>query len=164
MKLQVMEAIIETYGDIIKGLRNEINIASDGITDLNDVIKDLKAEIKELKADIRHDTKVCEDYDDDLIKEIDELKADKGALYDHNTHLQADIKEKEKQYHLLASSKSSHYPKEYKAEAEEYFHHNPKAEEIAFYMLDDNDGCIDYETLEQYEIARIINTSKECNI
>ena len=29
--------------DIIDGLRDEVNIAQDGITDLNDVVKDLQA-------------------------------------------------------------------------------------------------------------------------
>ena len=32
--------------DIIDGLRDELNIAQDGITDLNDVVKDLQAENK----------------------------------------------------------------------------------------------------------------------
>ena len=34
--------------DIIDGLRDELNIAQDGITDLNDVVKDLQADNKRL--------------------------------------------------------------------------------------------------------------------
>ena len=39
-------------------------------------------EIKELKADIRHDARVCDDYDDDLIKECKELQAENDKLKD----------------------------------------------------------------------------------
>ena len=38
--------------DIIDGLRDEINIASDGITDLNDVVKDLQTERDVLKEQV----------------------------------------------------------------------------------------------------------------
>ena len=79
---------------------------------------ELQAEIRELKADIKHDGKVCEDYDDDLIKEIEELKAD-------------NVK---------------HYPKEYKAEADEWFEYNPHDEKLFFFMVGsseiDEDGDI----------------------
>ena len=34
--------------DIIDGLRDELNIAQDGITDLNDVVKDLQADNRDL--------------------------------------------------------------------------------------------------------------------
>ena len=37
------------------------------------VIDSFKAEIRELKADIKHDAKVCDDYDDGLLAEIEEL-------------------------------------------------------------------------------------------
>ena len=51
----------------------------------------LKAEIKELKRDIKHDAKVCEDYDDGLIEEIKELKAEnivlKVAIENNNTKI-----------------------------------------------------------------------------
>ena len=48
--------------------------------DLLDVLTANRQTITKLKADIRHDSKVCEDYDDDLIKEIDELKAENERL------------------------------------------------------------------------------------
>ena len=71
----------------------------------------------------------------------DELKAE-------ISNMKAEIKEKEKQYHMLASSKASHYPKEYKQEADEYFEHNEKCNKLLFFMIDvnefewdeDNDG------------------------
>ena len=61
---------LESYYDVeLERLQAEIKTTKEnGLHLLN--------EIKELKADIRHDTKVCDDYDDDLIKEIDELKAE----------------------------------------------------------------------------------------
>ena len=89
--------------DIIDGLRDELNIAQDGITDLNDVVKDLQAEAIE------------------QIKDNKELKAENERLRG--------------KYALMKSL--TKYPKEYKAEADEYFHHNPKAKSVSFYMLDD---------------------------
>jgi len=61
--------------------------------------------------------------------------------------LQAEIKDLRKGCKLLKDT--SHYPKEYKAEAEEYFHHNPQCKKLLFFILDgndfdwdeDNDGC-----------------------
>ena len=44
--------------------------------------KELKAELSQLKADIKHDTKVCEDYDDGLIAECNDLKAEVESLQD----------------------------------------------------------------------------------
>ena len=97
----------------------------------------LKAELSQLKADNRHDAKVCEEYDDDLIKECKELQ--------------------EENERLKSNSLKNSSLKGYKAEAEDYFHHNPKAEKVTFYMIDDNEGCIDYDELEQYEIGCINN-------
>ena len=37
------------------------------------------------------------------------------------------------------NNSNSHYPKEYKQEAEEYFHHNPNAEKLWFFMVGDSD-------------------------
>ena len=68
----------------------------------------LQAENKELK--LLSCTDDCQDNVNSLIK------------------LKAEIKEKEEQYHMLASSNTSHYPKEYREEAEMYFHHNPNSE------------------------------------
>ena len=47
--------------------------------------------------------------------------------------LKAEVKRGEKQYHIMASSK------QYQAEAEEYFHHNPKVKEVYFYMITEYD-------------------------
>ena len=102
----------------------------------NEYADGLLAEIKQLKADINHDAKVCYDVDDKHIEIIKELEAE--------------IKE-------LKADNNKHYPKEYQAEASEYFHHNPQADKVMFYMLDNNEACIDYDALEQYEIACINN-------
>ena len=80
---------------------------------------DMQAEIKELKADITHDAKVSYDLDDKHVVIIKELEEENESLKSNS---------------LKHSSL-----KEYKQEAEEYFHHNPKAKSVSFYMLDDCD-------------------------
>jgi len=130
-----------SVGDKEKYFRDHLQKYREEIKELKERVKErysfkyveeLKAEVRSLKADIKHDQRVCENYDDDLIKEIEELKAE--------------VKESKEQYHMLASSKSSHYPKEYKAEAEEYFHHNPQDEKLFFFMVGgsgvDEDGDV----------------------
>ena len=87
--------------DIIDGLRDEVNIAQDGITGLNDVVKDLQAEAieqikdnKKLQAEIKklkdklqavnddynNDSKVHNEYADGLLSEIRTLKAENDTL------------------------------------------------------------------------------------
>ena len=68
----------------IKGLQVEnikLNAEKFDNTELIAEIEELKAEISQLKADIRHDSKVCEDYDDGLLAEIKKLKADNISLF-----------------------------------------------------------------------------------
>jgi chromosome segregation ATPase len=67
--------------DIIDGLRDELNIAQDGITDLNDVVKDLQAEaIEQIKDNKRLNDSYIElrkEYNDnyqDLRKKNKRLK------------------------------------------------------------------------------------------
>ena len=87
--------------DIIDGLRDELNIASDGIIDLNDVVKELQAEsieqIKdnkrlqdELQAvnnDYNNDHKVHDEYADGLLEEVNELKAENERLKENMSML-----------------------------------------------------------------------------
>ena len=48
-KLQINDCKqCELKNGIIEGLRDELNIAKDGIDDLNDVVKDLQAEINDI--------------------------------------------------------------------------------------------------------------------
>jgi len=87
----------------------------------------LKAEIEKLN------TECWCGCNDDLKAEYDEMKAE--------------IKDLRKGCKLLKDT--SHYPKEYKKEAEEYFDHNPQCKKLLFFILDgndfdwdeDNDGC-----------------------
>ena len=99
-------------------LKNDYNVANDGIDDLNDALKDekyyseeyekkAKAEIEELKAEIKELRAETE---------IDELQAFSKRLKD-----------------------TSHYPKEYREEAEMYFHHNPNTEKLWFFMVGDSE-------------------------
>ena len=48
--------------------------------ELRNKLADATKEIRELKADIKHDAKVCEDYEDGLLSEIDKLKAENEEL------------------------------------------------------------------------------------
>ena len=50
-----------------------------------------KEMIKKLKAESRHDNKVCEDYDDELIKECHELQAENDMLKEYNEKLQVHV-------------------------------------------------------------------------
>ena len=113
-----LATIISDLRDDNKCLDDLINSKNNRRNEDANKIAELQAEIRELKADIKHDGKVCEDYDDDLIKEIEELKAD-------------NVK---------------HYPKEYKAEADEWFEYNPHDEKLFFFMVGsseiDEDGDI----------------------
>ena len=85
-------------------------------------VDELKAEIKRLKDklqavndDYNNDTKVHNEYADGLLSEIKELKEDNNK----------------------------HYPKEYKAEADEYFHHNPKGEKLFFFIVGGDEVDVD---------------------
>ena len=112
--------------------------------DLNDVVRDLQAEAieqikdnKELKAELDKvkkgniDTIMDVGLDNERLQaENDKLKYDLKYSYKDNEELQAEVKRHEKQYHMLASSK------EYKAEADEYFSHNPKSKGVRFHMID----------------------------
>ena len=121
-------------------------ITFDEIMDYKMKVNRLQAENVRLKNGFGHGVLVELEQVDALKDEVEELKAEiksyiKAREGRINTidELKADIKEKEKQYHLLAASKSSHYPKEYRQEAEEYFSNNPKAKYVAFYMLSEYD-------------------------
>ena len=75
--------------DMIKELKSKLAIS---IKD-EEIIQAQGEEIKRLKADIRHDAKVCDDYDDDLIKECQELQAENDRLNADNKRLYQEHKE-----------------------------------------------------------------------
>jgi len=150
---------LESYYDVIisklqgqikenKELKDSIFKADKDYAELSDKLqaenKELKAEIKQLRADMTHDSEVCYNLDDKHTDIIKRLNDDNKKRLNEIIDLQAEVKRGEKQYHMLASSKTSHYPKEYKAEADEYFDNNPQCEKIFFFMVDgdafDEDG------------------------
>ena len=118
--------------DIIDGLRDEINIASDGIADLNDVIKDLQAENKRLNRvnaelsdklqavndDYNNDHNVHNVYEDGLLAEIKVLKADNVRLV--------------KQVGTLSHSNSTHTIAK---EIDEYMSHNDKCNGARLFII-----------------------------
>ena len=136
--------------------------------------KELKDKLQAVNDDYNNDHKVHNEYEDGLLKEIKELKAVNDEVRRCNKTMdgillerEKEIKEKDKQYHMLASSKSNdglydevkelqaeldkannnnmRYSslKEYKAEAEEYFHHNPKCKSLLFFMIGNDEFGVD---------------------
>ena len=116
---------------IIDALRDDVNIYSQLVDKLQkenkqletikndfydelyyDEWKVLKEENRQLKKDIKHDSKVNEDYEDELIKENKRLKE------------------------LVNNSVTN---KDLTSEANDYFHHNPNSKCVGFFMLDDKD-------------------------
>ena len=79
----------------------------------------LQDQLKECVSDYDNDIKASYELDDTHIEII--------------KRLEAEIKDLRKGCKLLKDT--SHYPKEYKAEADEYFHHVPEAKEVYFFML-----------------------------
>ena len=61
---------------------------------------------------------------------------------------------------------TSHYPKEYKAEADEYFNHNPQSNKVWFFMFDER--CMEHiDNLcisEDDAICSINNEGYKCNV
>ena len=126
--------------DIIDGLRDDLNIAQDGITDLNDVVKDLQAENRQLKADNkrlqgRNGRLVLEQTllndKDGLYDEVKELQADNNTLMDDLEEEQNKVKKlKADNVRLVAqvssnsSNSSSTHTHTIKKEIAEYMSHN----------------------------------------
>ena len=75
--------------DIIDGLRDELNIAQDGITDLNDVVKDLQAEaIEQIKDNKRLRKENAVAIADERV--IKELQAENKKLMTENIKLNSE--------------------------------------------------------------------------
>ena len=151
--------------DIIDGLRDEVNVAQDGITDLNDevkrlkeehdynegiawgngkavVIREYKAEVEELKAELDKAENFRQCMYNDMDAEVRELKAENKRLYQEHKQCREDA--------------VSHYPKEYKAEAGEYFSHNPHDEKLFFFMVG---GC---DVDEDGDVKNTLNVGVDC--
>ena len=157
---------LESYYDTM------LDMGTDGINDLNGVLTDLrienedlikackllkednkrlKDELQAVNDDYNNDHKVHNEYEDGLLDEVNELKAEikrKDTLFKdyskraREQHECGEEYERELKAELeKANSNNMRYSslKEYKQEAEEYFHHNPKAKSVSFYMLDDCD-------------------------
>ena len=132
-----LATIISDLKDDNRCLDDLINSKNNKRNEDSNKIAELQAEIKSLKADIIHDAKVCYDVDDEHIKIIDKLKAENKRLYQEHKECREDA--------------VKHYPKEYKAEADEYFHHNPKGETLFFFIVGDD------EIDEDGDVTRTLN-------
>ena len=117
-------------------------LQADNVAYINDfakLIKDndkLKAENKDLiknakvmKADLSCKDDSIMDLKAENCNLINESKWDKNKLI---KELQAENQE----HKQCREDAVKHYPKEYKAEAEEYFEHNPKSKGVRFHMID----------------------------
>ena len=160
MENKILWDIIELLQEVMRldGLVKELQAENKELNDENEQIAernkeyhkqvmDLQAENKELNDDYKNDIDASYELDDkhaDIIKDLERK-----------------IKEHEKQYHLLASSKTSHYPKEIKDEADEYFHHNPQCDKLFFFMV----GCDEVD--EDGDVIKTLNvewdTIAECD-
>ena len=79
--------------------------------------------------------------DERIINDLQsELKDEKYYCKEMVSKLQAEIKDLRKGCKLLKDT--SHYPKEYKAEADEYFNHNPQSNKVWFFMFDER--CMEH--------------------
>ena len=169
--------------DIIDKWRDELNIASDGIVDLNDALKDMRKENNTLDSSLKecvneyNKLEKENDYDGlkkkyDYLKlaivdqndDIKTLKKENDSLKDeaikwnrkynklnanYNNDIDASYELDDKHIDIIKGLEeeiktlkdSSHHPKEYQKESEEYFHHNPQANSLHFFIKDDDD-CI----------------------
>jgi chromosome segregation ATPase len=148
--------------DIIDGLRDELNIAQDGITDLNDVVKDLQAEaIEQIKDNKRLNDSYIElrkEYNDnyqDLRKKnkrLKELQAeDDGWIQQYRLgakNYRKEIKElkaeldKEKEFAIETSIKNDRLMSQVGSNSSNSSstHTHTIKKEIAEYMSH-NEGC-----------------------
>ena len=136
--------------DIIDGLRDEVNVAQDGITDLNDVVKDLQAEnkhlilsnerrgemVRELQAENKRLKENMSNYPKDrydfkCIDENAELQAEINAVkqcYEGSKmkveELRVDNKRLVKQVSSISSNSSSTHTHTISREIAEYMDHN----------------------------------------
>ena len=114
------------------GLKKKYDYLKLAIVDQNDDIKTLKKENDSLKDEAikwnRKYNKLNANYNNDI-----------DASYElDDKHIKI-IKDLEEEIKTLKDS--SHHPKEYQKESEEYFHHNPQANSLHFFIKDDDD-CI----------------------
>ena len=114
------------------GLKKKYDYLKLAIVDQNDDIKTLKKENDSLKDEAikwnRKYNKLNANYNNDI-----------DASYElDDKHIEI-IKDLEEEIKTLKDS--SHHPKEYQKESEEYFHHNPQANSLHFFIKDDDD-CI----------------------
>ena len=103
--------------DIIDKLRDELNIASDGINDLNDVIKDLQAVNDK----------------DGLYDEVKELQAENKALKEQVNDLMIDKDRLVKQVSSNRGSNSTSHT--IQREIDEYMSHNDKCKDARLFLL-----------------------------
>jgi len=100
-----------------------------------DKIQELKAEIRQLKADIKHDAKVCEDVDDEHIKEINAVKQCYEGSKMKVEELKADNVRLVEQVSSNSSNSSSTHTHTIKKEIQDYMNHHPEHKEVRLYIL-----------------------------
>ena len=74
--------------------------------------------------------------------------------YDEIRELKAEIKE-------LKADNNKHYPKEYQAEARDYFNHNPNSEKLWFFMVGDSEVDEDGDVRKTFNVG--VDAIAECD-
>ena len=130
--------------DIIDGLRDELNIASDGIVDLNDVVKDLQAENKTSRKYILHleeeNKRLKDGFGHGVLVELEQVDALKEQVSD----LMIDKDRLVEQVSSNRGNSSSTHT--ISKEVRDYMHHNPNCKGVRLFILphdEFNDGVYD---------------------
>ena len=129
----------DKYTDVM----SEISVKNSLINHLEEENNELKAENRELKD------KIIDELQTEAIEQIKDnkkLQADKmkhilayDTLQAEYNSLKADNKRLYQEHKQCREDAVKHYPKEYKAEADEYFEHNPHCDKLFFFMIEGNE-------------------------
>ena len=84
----------------------------------------------------------------------EERKEHSLLKYDEIRELKAEIKE-------LKADNNKHYPKEYQAEARDYFNHNPNSEKLWFFMVGDSEVDEDGDVRKTFNVG--VDAIAECD-
>ena len=132
-----LATIISDLRDDNKALDDMIHAKNNRRNEDSNKIAELQAENERLKNGFGHGVLVELEQVDSLKDEVEELQADYEkqreyiiAVEKENDILKYDVKHKAIKVH------QDRIPKEYKAEADEYFSHNPKSKGVRFHMID----------------------------
>ena len=145
LKAEIKELKDKNYHDEIKDLHKERDdsykawkLLKEDNKRLNRVNSELCEKIEGLKSSddvrkLRINRKKYEKLQAELDKAIISTQEMDGMI------MKLEDEKKDLAIACRVSKDTSHYPKEYKEEAEMYFHHNPNTEKLWFFMVGDSE-------------------------